>query len=425
MMPVSRLLLSLPRSFRRNAETRMQAGDTEMRFGRCPYCRAMIRQNPSAAVYYCSKCRTPIRGKNTEPAGEATDDALSRLEILSADGTASVFSDDPDASSSTQASVIDVDGDQPPFSSGYNSCSNSDAAPNIHDNTAVAVPSPSKNGEQQDEGGSVNHHVNELRPSSRRTRRASSASDSGVLRRGDFSVSKELGTSVSMSGVGLEASNVGVATSPLTDPAFHRDLLRLLDKLRGMVAAIELQPQPASKRCESRFFRRMESRLSQQAEHGAPRRGNNASAGSSWSSFNGNGERPAARLRKKHKHHCLPVFGGAPFAVCGECSELLRVPALARVPLRRRVARLRCGGCEGVLELALPAAAGAVAGHAQADRRSGARSATTASGSSHGSGDLQREADRSGGAQQVPALLLLHHALGYDSPSPLLQSRRY
>lgn len=207
----------------RNAETRMQAGDTEMRFGRCPYCRAMIRQNPSAAVYYCSKCRTPIRGKNTEPAGEATDDALSRLEILSADGTASVFSDDPDASSSTQASVIDVDGDQPPFSSGYNSCSNSDAAPNIHDNTAVAVPSPSKNGEQQDEGGSVNHHVNELRPSSRRTRRASSASDSGVLRRGDFSVSKELGTSVSMSGVGLEASNVGVATSPLTDPAFHRD----------------------------------------------------------------------------------------------------------------------------------------------------------------------------------------------------------
>lgn len=33
-----------------------------MRFGRCPYCRTMVYQNPQAVVFFCSKCRTPIRG---------------------------------------------------------------------------------------------------------------------------------------------------------------------------------------------------------------------------------------------------------------------------------------------------------------------------------------------------------------------------
>jgi len=40
----------------------MESGKIKMRFGRCPYCRTMIYQNPEAVIFFCSKCRTPIRG---------------------------------------------------------------------------------------------------------------------------------------------------------------------------------------------------------------------------------------------------------------------------------------------------------------------------------------------------------------------------
>ncbi|XP_037440318.1 uncharacterized protein LOC119308311 [Triticum dicoccoides] len=436
----------------------MPAGSTKTRFGRCPYCRAMICQSSTAAIYYCTKCRTPIRGKNTEPTDDETDNALSSLEILSAVDTESVFSDELEGSS-TQPSVIDVDGDQPPFSCGYNS--NSDA--NSQGIAAASSPSPcrgfgsARTGKPRSnsflprgvEDGLVgsdgqdevrvpaNSRVDALRASSRRTRRASSASDPSILRRRDFSVSDpEEASRNASSGQQLRQSalssrelrtsaSVSAATaSPLTDPAFQRDLLHALDKLRGMIANIELQPRSASggsgavTRRDSRLFRRLESRLAEElpaddaAARGPRQNGYSSTGSASWSSSasssSGRGERRAARPRRRR--HCLPVLGGAPFVVCGGCSELLHAPTSA-VPSRRRGnVRLRCGGCEEVLEVALPAAAG-IAGPAR-----------LTSGVS-GSGELERAASRSGGKQQVP--LLLHRALGYDSMSQLMQSRRY
>ncbi|KAM0848597.1 hypothetical protein ACQ4PT_054270 [Festuca glaucescens] len=431
----------------------MQAGGTKTRFGRCPYCRAMICQNTDAAVYYCNKCRTPIRGKNTEPTEDEAERALSRLEILSAVDTSSAYSDEEPDASCTPASVIDVDGDQPPpLSCGYNS--NSDA--NSQGITASS-PSPYRgfssprdgtsqsNGhvgsnDRQGEVRSVKNRVTELRVSSRRTRRASSASDPSILRRRYFSVpdheeaprnsgeqqlrrsalsTREMGTSVSMSG--LEPS--AVKASPLTDPAFNRDLLHVLDKLRGMIVAIQLQPPQASgsargvTRRESRLFRRMESQLARElpaayAEAHEPRRmvRNQASTGSaslsSASSSSGHGARP-------RKRHCFPVHGAAPFMVCGDCSELLQAPN-SMTSSRRGVTKLRCGGCGEVLELR----SAGIAPHARrATRESGP-------GSRHGSKELERAASSSGGEQEVPPLLL-YRALGFDSMSPLLQSQRY
>ncbi|XP_047056905.1 uncharacterized protein LOC124663224 [Lolium rigidum] len=444
----------------------MQAGGTKTRFGRCPYCRAIICQNTDAAVYYCSKCRTPIRGKNTEPTEDEAERALSRLEILSAVDTSSVYSDEEPDASCTPASVIDVDGDQPPpLSCGYNS--NSDANSQW---IAASSPSPfrgfgsprddtsrsngcsprgvsdnhagSKSNDRQNELRSVKNRVTELRASSRRTRRDSSASDPSILRRRDFSApdqeeaprnsgeqqlrrsalsTREMGTSTSMSG--LEPS--AVKASPLTDPAFNRDLLHALDKLRGMIVAIQLQPPQASgsargvTRRESRLFRRMESQLARElpaayGEAQEPRRmfRNQASTGSaSWSSasassYSGHG----ARSRKRH---CFPVHGAAPFVVCGECSELLQAPN-SMTASRRGVTKLRCGGCGEVLELR----SAGIAAHA----RRGSRA--SGSGSRHGSKEMERAASSSGGEQEVPPLLL-YRALGFDSMSPLLQSQRY
>uniref|UniRef100_A0ACD5T9W6 Uncharacterized protein n=1 Tax=Avena sativa TaxID=4498 RepID=A0ACD5T9W6_AVESA len=444
----------------------MPAGGTKTRFGRCPYCRAMICQNTSAAVYYCSKCRTPIRGKNTEPTEDEADKALSRLEILSAVDTASVFSDEELDASCTQASVTDDDGDQPtPLSCGYSS--NSDA--NSQGVTASS-PSPYRGGfgsprdgtsrsnggvsdnhvvtsDRQEEVRSVKDRVTELRVSSRRTRRASSASDPTILRCRDFSVpdqetarnageqqlrrspmsSRELGTSVSMSGLDPSA----VTASPLSDPAFQRDLLHALDKLRGMLVSIELQPRPASSsargaltRRESRLFRRMESQLARElpaayaAEAHAPRRKarNYATAGSgSWSSASSSSGQ-GARSRKRH---CFPVHGAAPFVVCGECSKLLQAPN-SLAPSRRGVTKLRCGGCGEVLELR----SAGIATHARRASRACSATRESGSGSCHGSDELERAASSGGGEQQVPALLL-YRALGFDSMSPLLQSQRY
>ncbi|CAM0954990.1 unnamed protein product [Alopecurus aequalis] len=454
----------------------MQAGGTKTRFGRCPYCRAMICQSTTAAIYYCSKCRTPIRGKNTEPTEDETENALSSLEILSAVDTSSVFSDEETDTSGTQASVIDVDdGDQPPpLSCGYNSNSEANSqgimasspssyrgfgSPRAAAPRSNGLPRGFDNGRVSSNGqdemvrsATVSNRVDQLRAASRRTRRASSNSDPSILRRRDFSVpddeeapsnardqqlwrsplsSRELGTSASVSR--LESGTV--TATPLNDPAFNRDLLHALDKLRGMIAAIELQSRSASSsargavtRRESRIFRRLESRLVGELPAADALRWNagnyDAGTGSaSWSSAsssNCHGERHAARPRKKR--HCFPLLGAAPFVVCGECSELLQAPNLTAPSRRGRSTKLRCGGCEEVLELTLPAAVGIAA---QARRASRACSATRmpGSGNHHGSGELKRAEGGSGGEQQVP--LQLHRLLGYDSASQLLESHRY
>ncbi|CAN6332690.1 unnamed protein product [Urochloa humidicola] len=384
----------------------MESGEIRTRFGRCPYCRAMIYQDPEAVIYYCSKCRTPIRGKNLEATEE---NALSRLEILSAD-TASVFSDELDA----------FPKQQPPLFRNPNSCSNSTA--NIRDDTRVYS----------------NGHDGKLRPSSRRTRR-SACSDSFVLRYGVFMSSRSETTEEgfsssprsacgrtrrrSLAGIqDLEASTAGWSRpappppSPLADPAFQRDLLRSLDALRGLIAAIEppasTGERAAAARRGARFFRRLESSLVAQAlpgqaEYPTARRNAGSSLRSSSASSTA-GER-------RRKHHCRPVLGGAPFVVCGGCSELLQVPA-ATLLSRRKLARMRCGGCDEVLEVAAPAGVFGSASNHTSLMSSSALPESDDPGSCDGS-------VRGGGAQPLP--LPLHRALGYSSPSPLLQSRRY
>lgn len=150
----------------------MESEQVKRRFGRCPYCRAMIYQDPNAIIYYCSKCRTPIRGKNPEPTDDA-EYALSQLEILSAD-TASVFSDDPDTLSRT-SSVAYGGGEQPPVRT-------SSAPYAAFDRGSVRAGSRSGEQSGEERGGSPMHsRVSELRPTSRRTRRPMSG-DMGVFR---------------------------------------------------------------------------------------------------------------------------------------------------------------------------------------------------------------------------------------------------
>ncbi|KAF8719460.1 hypothetical protein HU200_024180 [Digitaria exilis] len=325
----------------------MESGASRMRFGRCPYCRAMIYQDPEAAIYYCSKCRTPIRGKNPEPT-EEMDHALSRLEILSAD-TAAVFSDDLDACPE-QVSVLN----QPPlFSNNPKPCSNSTA--NRRDNARSY-----SNGQEQDE----------RRPLSRRTRRPA-CSDSIVLRYGVFTSTHleaaEEGFSPpprnacgrrrqrSLAGLQELETSIGcwssrpapprVAPSPLVDPAFHRDLLRSLDSLRSLIAAIE----PASTGGATAAAARRPLLPPAGVAHlaGASRRGPRARPA--------HGVVVGIGVRRRKHHHCLPVFGGTPFVVCRGCYELLQVPATTTLLSRRKVARFRCGGCEEVLQLRAPA----------------------------------------------------------------------
>ncbi|CAN6327851.1 unnamed protein product [Urochloa humidicola] len=393
----------------------MESGEIRTRFGRCPYCRAMIYQDPEAVIYYCSKCRTPIRGKNLEATEE---NALSRLEILSAD-TASVFSDDLDAYQNP-ASVLDVHGDQqPPLFSNPSSYSNSTANSRVDDRVHS------------------NGHDEKLRPSSRRTRR-SACSDSFVLRYGVFMSSRsetEGGFSSSprsangrqrrrsLAGIQeLEASTAGWSRpaapppSPLADPGFQRDLLRSLDALRGLIAAIEPPASngatAAAARSGARFFRRLETHLARAEYPSTSRNAGGGSAGSSSSGSSSAGGRGERRRRKQH--HCRHFLGGAPFVVCGGCSELLQVPATTPLS-RRKVARLRCGGCDEVLELTSPTGvAGSAASYQTTLMSLSALPESDNAGSCSGSVG-------GGGAQPLP----LHRALGYSSPSPLLQSRRY
>ncbi|CAN6327855.1 unnamed protein product [Urochloa humidicola] len=376
----------------------------------------MIYQDPEAVIYYCSKCRTPIRGKNLEATEE---NALSGLEILSAD-TASVFSDDVDAYQNP-ATVLDVHGDQqqPPLFSNPSSYSNSTANSRVDDRVHS------------------NGHDEKLRPSSRRTRR-SACSDSFVLRYGVFMSSRsetEGGFSSSprsangrqrrrsLAGIQeLEASTAGWSRpaapppSPLADPAFQRDLLRSLDALRGLIAAIEPPASngatAAAARRGARFFRRLETRLAR-AEYPSTRRnaggGSAGSSSSASSTAGGHGEQ-----RRRKQHHCRPFLGGAPFVVCGGCSELLMVPATTLLS-RRKVARMQCGGCDEVLDLMAPTGvAGSAASYHTTLTSSSVLPEPDDPGSCSGSVG-------GGGAQPLP----LHRALGYSSPSPLLQSRRY
>ncbi|KAJ1263424.1 hypothetical protein BS78_09G183400 [Paspalum vaginatum] len=386
---------------------------------------------PDAVIFFCSKCRTPIRGKNPVPT-EDIDQALSRLEILSVDA-ASVFSDEPDACHNKLALGVDIDGDQPPFFQ-------QDVAP--APSSSPAPPggfSSARRGHFLNNGafksslcedGFVDSNDQEkLRPSSRRTRRPSS-SDSNVLRYGVLmpmdSEAEELlssprnaserrrrrrslrGSQEFDTSIGL-LSRQGAAPSPLRDPAFNVELLHALDSLRGLIAAMEPTSSGsggAGARRDAHLFRRLESRLARALRtevRGGHHRTCASSIGSSPSSSCGynRGER--------QKSHCRPVLGAAPFLVCGGCSELLQAPATTALSCGK-VARLRCGGCKEVLRLTVPAGAGGSAPHKTTRAVSPPPRSDPASSSSSGCGDSAQP---------------LHRALGYSSPSPLLQSRRY
>ncbi|KAL6609780.1 hypothetical protein ACP70R_039749 [Stipagrostis hirtigluma subsp. patula] len=408
----------------------MQTGEIRMRFGRCPYCRAMICRSPDEVVFHCSKCRTPIRGKNPEPTDECGN-ALNSIDILTADA-ASVFSDELDACH-IRGSALDVDDGFTANSQGIAPAHSSSSPRYGGFRSARQVHSVSNGARSGARHGPVDaDEQDELRPLSRRTRRPSSY-DASVLRYGllmptgpetDEGISSPgnacerrrrrqqqrrrslLGSQELETATGLsELEQPGVAASPLADPAFHRELLHALDYLRGLVAAIEPatpSSATAAARRGARFFRRLESRLARALppdEH-RPRR-NASSTGSSGSSS-------TERLRK---HHCRPVLGGAPFVVCGSCSELLQTPATT-LQSRRGAARVRCGGCEQVLELTVPAVAGvACSGRQTTPTLCVPRVPETGSINGGLSGDGSPE--------------LLYRVLGYCSPSSLLQSRRY
>ncbi|CAO2166833.1 unnamed protein product [Urochloa humidicola] len=258
----------------------MQAEEVRSRFGRCPYCRAMIYQDLTAIIFYCSKCRTPIRGKNPQPADE-TEYSLAQLEILSAD-TASVFSDDveppppPNPRSAWSVVADDDDGRPPPASW---STTGRTFLPNRHDTGAVSSSSspyrefgsvregqrtsravnPGLNRDNQTKlpwsGSPLRSRVTELRPSSRRTRRSGSGdagsctdgSDSDApgtapatassyrRRRASPLSSQELEVASVLSGL----ETISIERSPLCDPAFQKDLLLALDNLRRLIAAVD------------------------------------------------------------------------------------------------------------------------------------------------------------------------------------------
>ncbi|OQU78187.1 uncharacterized protein LOC8064137 isoform X1 [Sorghum bicolor] len=437
----------------------MESGEIKMRFGRCPYCRTMIYQNPEAAIFFCSKCRTPIRdvcgflaslqsaGKNTVPT-EEIDQALSRHEILSVD-TASVFSDELESCHSKLAPGVDLDGDQPLLFHHDIIAPPRSSAPapdggfgSVRRRHSLSNGAPS--GARCDDGFADSIDQDRLRPFSRRTRRPSgSDSDSSVLRYGMLMTTDSeaeegfsspwnacerrrlrprrrslLGSQAFETPIGSSGQEpYGVAPSPLRDPAFSNDLVNALDNLRGLIAAA-IEPASSSSRRASaprdaHLFRQLESQLARaRALHidGRGHRRNASSTGSSLSSSGG-------YRSERRKNHCRPVMGGAPFLVCGSCSELLQAPATTGLP-REKVVRLRCGGCEEVLEMtAVTAGAGGSAPHKKTRALSPPPIADPCSCNS-GAGACRD------GAQPLPPQPL-HRALGYSSPSPLLQSRRY
>ncbi|KAL6614254.1 hypothetical protein ACP70R_036524 [Stipagrostis hirtigluma subsp. patula] len=431
----------------------MRSEEVKARFGRCPYCRAMIYQDPSAVIFYCSRCRTPIRGKNPRPSDE-TEHALSQLEILSAD-TASVFSDEAEPSSQRPAWV----NEQPPVRS--RSTPHGNFKPSSSLGTGAASSSPYRQfgsvrtgqrisrDERTEAGGSgspLHSRVTELRPSSRRTRRSMSGDvdalrDGGLGAGSEFDVpasaasyrrrasplsSQELDASAVLSG--LDPANV--ASSPLSDPAFQRDLLQALDNLRKLIAAVD-QPRGMDRtaapsndsssvsthtvtRRDSRLMRRLESQLAQALPPERPRRDASVSSSSS-SSSRGGGENLRART-----HHCRAVLGGTPFVVCDKCSEILQLPPALPVG---RAARLQCGGCGEELALTLPATGTTTT---DTDRPKKIFSAPQPAVCGEEDTECHVVSKRSSlsGEQTWPAGPL-HRVLGYSSVSSVLRSRRY
>ncbi|KAG2592566.1 uncharacterized protein LOC120671834 [Panicum virgatum] len=442
----------------------MQAEEVRSRFGRCPYCRAMIYQDLTAIIFYCSKCRTPIRGKNPRPTDE-TEYALAQLEILSAD-TASVFSDDVEPPNPRSGWGVDDD-DDGRLPLGSRSTTGRSFVPNSRQGTGAASSSPYRESGSVREGqrsramnsglnrdsqteaersaSPLRSRVTDLRPSSRRTRRLSSGdvdarsgagsgtdSESDVpapatsyRRRASPLSSQELDVASVLSGL----EPISIEKSPLSDPAFQKDLLLALDNLRKLIAAVDhprsieghwqgMMPRlsascngdsgggkrPITRR-SSRLMRRLESHLTRALPAERPRR--DASTSSASSSRRG-GLRPRAR-------HCRPLLGGTPFVVCDGCSEILQLPAALPAG---RVSRLKCGGCGEAFELTLPAASGST------DRPNRIFSAPQPAAG--GAEDTEHALAWSNlsGEQPRPAGPL-HRVLGYSSVSSVLRSRRY
>ncbi|PWZ09077.1 Ubiquitin-conjugating enzyme E2 [Zea mays] len=391
----------------------MQAKDVRSRFGRCPYCRAMIYQDLSAVIFYCTRCRTPIRGRNPQPADE-TEYALAQLEILSAD-TASVFSDvdaEPPNPRSAWA-VEDDDGGRPgpPLQSRSATATrrSSTSSSSYREGEFGSVRAgPTSSGSALNSGLNRDHRaraeaarsasplhsrVTQLRPSSRRTRRSSSGdvevrSDAGsntefsysaltatsYTRRSSPLSSQELQAPTALSG-GFGSADL--TRTPLGDPAFQKDLLQALDNLRKLIAAVDHPPRnvddghlqgatprlsascnngsSGGKRTTTRRSSRLMLRLESQSQltralpAERPRRRDANTSTSSSSSASSSRRRGGARARAPQ---CRPVLGGTPFVVCGECSEILQLPPALPAG---RVCRLQCGGCGEAFELTLPA----------------------------------------------------------------------
>nr|CAB3478682.1 unnamed protein product [Digitaria exilis] len=457
----------------------MQADEVKSRFGRCPYCRAMIYQDLTAVIFYCSKCRTPIRGKNPRPADE-TEYALAQLEILSAD-TASVFSDDVEPPNPRSAWAVNDDDARPPLASrsattgrsfdpirqqGTGDASSSSLPYRQFGSVRGAGPRSNNalknsglNRDDQTEasrrGSPLHGRVSELRPSSRRTRRSSSGdvdlrSDAGsgsgtesdsdmpapatsYRRRASPLSSQELEVASVLSG--FEPS-ININKSPLSDPAFQKDLLQALDNLRKLIAAVDhprsidgqwqsLMPRlsascnanadvdgggkPTITRRSSRLMRRLESQLTQALPVERPRR--NASTSSASSSRRGG--------LKRQAHHCRQLLGGTPFVVCGECSEILQLPATGLTA--GRAVRVKCGGCGEAFELTLP-----VSGSTN-DRPNRIFSAPQPVADGGGAAEEEEHAlawSHLSGEQPRP-VGPLHRVLGYSSVSSVLRRRRY
>lgn len=443
----------------------MQSEEVKSRFGRCPYCRAMIYQDLSAIIFYCSKCRTPIRGKNPRPSDE-TEYALAQLEILSAD-TASVFSDDVEPQNTRGAWAVAGDNEEEPPVVSRSTTTRSFAPSRQGTGAATASSSPSREfGSVRDRAGPrsrapssalnrdnlneaarsvspLHRRVTELRPSSRRTRRSSSGdarSDAGsgtesesdvpapassYTRRASPLSSQELEVASVLSGF----ESVDIERSRLSDPTFQKDLLQALDNLRKLIAAVDhphsidgqwqgVVPRLSASciddssarrtvtRRSSRLMRRLESQLTQALPAERPRR--NASTSSSASSQSSS-RRGSLMARA---HHCRPVLGGTPFVVCTECSEILQLPAALPVG---RVARLQCGGCGEAFDLTLPAT-----GSTDLPKKifSAPQPAVQdAEEYPFARSNLSAEQPRPAGP--------LHRVLGYSSVSSVLRSRRY
>ncbi|XP_066307063.1 suppressor protein SRP40-like [Miscanthus floridulus] len=452
----------------------MQTEEVKSRFGRCPYCRAMIYQDLSAIIFYCSKCRTPIRGKNPQPTDE-TEYALAQLEILSVD-TASVFSDDVEPPNLRSAwAVEDDDGGRPPLqsrsgtgrssvpsrqgagaasSSSYRDSQFGSGSVRTGPRSGGGALSSGLNRDHQTEAARssspLHSRVTQLRPSSRRTRRSSSGdvdvrSDAGSGTESDSDTpATATATSYTRGSSPLSSQELYLATAlsgfepadltrtPLSDPAFQKDLLQALDNLRKLIAAVDhprsidghwqgamprlsasCNDESSGKRTitrrSSRLMRRMESQLTRALPAERPRRDASTSSSSSASSSRRGGVRARA-------HQCRPVLGGTPFVVCGECSEVLQLPPALPAG---RISRLQCGGCGETFELTLPAI-----GSTDLPKKifSAPQPAVCAEEDAE-EYPLARSSNLSG--EQPRAAGPLHRVLGYSSVSSVLRSRRY